>query len=170
VDGGALDLWHHFREDVITKGRSRGLKKKIILSVAIIIFLIYGVAKWNDYREKNLTDLLDPAHIETVYFKHLPIKDDMAYNRQITEDDSLQELMNFFSQYKVKKVGDCDFVSEYPDEQFQFQLEYKDDRTTMPSLIERDILLHDQYQYEITNGPVDHEWLKGFLEREGEGV
>ena len=144
------------------------MKKKIILSVAILILFIYGVAKWNDYREKNMTVVLDSAHIKKVYFKRLPIKDDMAYNRQITEEASLQELMNFFSQYQVKKVGDRDFVSEYPDEQFQFQLNYEDESTTMPSLIEQNILLHDQYQYEITNGPVDHEWLREFLEEVGE--
>lgn len=146
------------------------MKKKIILSVAILIFLIYGVARWNDYREKNLTDLLDSAYIEKVYFKHLPIKDEVTYNRQITDDASLQELMNFLSQYKVKKVGDRDFVSEYPDEQIQFQLEYQDHSVTMPSLIERDILLHEMSQYEITNGPVDHEWLREFLEEEEEEV
>ncbi|CAM3800800.1 hypothetical protein [Mesobacillus thioparans] len=76
-----------------------------ILTVAILISLTYGVSIWNNYREKNLTDVLDSAHIEKVYFKHLPIKDDMAYNRQITDDDSLQELMDFLSQYKVKKAG-----------------------------------------------------------------
>jgi hypothetical protein len=117
-----------------------------------------------------LTDLLDSGHIENAYFKHLPIKDDIAYNRQITDGASLQELMNFLSQYKVKKVGARDFVSEYPDEQFQFQFEYEDERTTMPSLIERNILLHDQYQYEITNGPVDYGWLREFLEQEGEEI
>ncbi|NKE04182.1 MULTISPECIES: hypothetical protein [Mesobacillus] len=148
------------------------MKKKnlTILSIAMLIFFIYGVAKWNDGREKNLRDVLDSAHIEKVYFKRLPIKDEMAYNRQITDDDSLKELLNFFSQYTVKKVGDRDFFSEYPDEQFQFQLEYKDTRTTMPSLIERDILLHDQYQYEITNGPVDYEWLEDFVKDKGEEV
>ena len=41
-------------------------------------------------------------------------------------------------------------------------------RSTMPSLIERDVLLNDMYQYEITNGPVDYEWLEEFLERRGE--
>ncbi|WNF24965.1 hypothetical protein [Mesobacillus jeotgali] len=145
------------------------MKKKIILSVAILIFFIYGVSKWSDYREKNLTDVLDSAHIEKVSFKHLPLKDDMGnYNRQITDDATLQELMNFLSQYKVQKVGDRDFVSEYPDEQFQFQLEYQDNSVTMPSLIERNILLHEMSQYEITNGPVDHEWLRGFLKEVGE--
>ncbi|MBT2679395.1 hypothetical protein J7E38_10310 [Bacillus sp. ISL-35] len=113
--------------------------------------------------------MLDSAHIEKVYFKHLPMKDDMGNdNRQITDEASLQELMNFLSQYKVKKVGGRDFVSEYPDERFQFQLEYRDHSVTMPSLIERHILLHEMSQYETTNGPVDHEWLMEFLEEVGE--
>ncbi|MBT2641585.1 hypothetical protein J7I80_05060 [Bacillus sp. ISL-41] len=147
------------------------MKKKnfYILSIAILILLMYGVAKWDDYSEKNLVSLFDPGEIEKIYYKQLPIMDEKrAYNRQITNDASLKELIHFLSQYNVKKVGDRDFVSEYPDEQFQFQLEYKDERMTMPSLIEKDILLHDLYQYHITNGPVDYEWLERFLEKNGE--
>jgi hypothetical protein len=149
------------------------LKKKnfYILSIVILIFLIYGVTRWNDYREKNLADLLDTSKIEKIYYNQLPIKDEKAaYNRQLTDSKAIQELINLLSQYRVKKIGDRDFVSEYPDEQFQFQLEYEDNRVTMPSLIERDVLLNHMYQYEITNGPVDNEWLEEFLERKGEGV
>ncbi|UYZ24172.1 hypothetical protein [Mesobacillus jeotgali] len=149
------------------------MKKKnfYILSIAILILLIYGVAKWDDYREKNLVSLLDTSKIEKIYYNQLPIMDEKAaYNRQITETASILELIHFLSQYNLKKVGDRDFVSEYPDEQFQFQLEYKDERITMPSLIEKDILLHDLYQYHITNGPVDYEWLEWFLEKHGEEV
>lgn len=147
------------------------MKKKnfYILSIAILILLIYGVAKWDDYREKNLASLLDTSEIEKIYYNQLPIKDEKAaYNRQLTNDQSIKELISFLSQYKVEKVGERDFVSEYPEEQFQFQLEYKDERITMPSLIEKDILLHDLYQYHITNGPVDYEWLERFLEENGE--
>lgn len=140
-----------------------------ILSIVIFILLLYGVTRWADYREKNLADLLDTSKIERIYYNQLPIMDEKAaYNRQLTDDQSIQELISFLNQYKVKKIGDRDFVSEYPDEQFQFQLEYEDDRVTMPSLIERDVLLNDMYQYEITNGPVDYEWLEEFLERRGE--
>lgn len=149
------------------------MKKKnfYILSIAILILLIYGVAKWDDYREKNLASLLDTSEIEKIYYNQLPIKDEKAaYNRQLTNDQSIKELISFLSQYKVEKVGERDFVSEYPEEQFQFQLEYKDERITMPSLIEKDILLHDLYQYHITNGPVDYEWLERFLEENGEEI
>lgn len=148
------------------------MKKKnlSILSVAILLFLMYGVMNWHAYREKNMIDVLDTTHIEKIYVKHLPIKDGMAYNRQITDKASLQDLIDFLSQYKVKKVGDRDFVSEYPDEQFQFLPYYEDERITLPSLIERDVLLHDHYQYEITNGPIDDEWLEDFIKDKGEEV
>lgn len=142
-----------------------------ILSILIFILLIYGVTRWIDYREKNLADLLDTSNIEKIYYNQLPKMDERAaYNRQLTDDQSIQELISFLNQYKVKKIGDRDFVSEYPDEQFQFQLDYEDDRVTMPSLIERNVLLNEMYQYEITNGPVDYEWLEEFLERNGEEV
>lgn len=149
------------------------MKKKnfYILSIVIFIFLIFGVTRWNDYREKNLVDVLDSQNIEEIYFKQLPISDDrVAYNRKLTDDRAIQELISFLSQYKVKKIGERDFSTSYPDEQFQFQLEYKDNRVTMPSLIERDVLLNDLYQYKITNGPIDYKWLEAFLKSEGEDM
>ncbi|MBT2692069.1 hypothetical protein [Bacillus sp. ISL-55] len=146
-------------------------KNFYILSIVILLLLIFGVTRWVDYREKNLADLLDASKIEKIYYNQLPIKDEKAaYNRQLTDDQSIQELISFLSQYKVKKIGDRDFVTEYPEEQFQFQMEYEDNRVTMPSLIEREVLLFDMYQFEITNGPVDYEWLEEFLERKGEEV
>ncbi|WLR57213.1 hypothetical protein LC048_10310 [Mesobacillus subterraneus] len=147
------------------------MKKKnfYIFSIVIVILLIYGVTSWDDYREKTLADLLDTSKIEKIYYNQLPIKDEKAaYNRQLTDDKAIQELISYLSQYRVKKIGDRDFVSEYPDEQFIFQLEYEDDQVTTPSLIERDVLLNDQYQYEITNGPVDYQWLEEFLMKNGE--
>lgn len=146
-------------------------KNFYILSIVIFILLIYGVTRWIDYREKNLADLLDTSKIEKIYYNQLPKMDERAaYNRQLTDEQSIQKLISFLSQYRVKKIGDRDFISEYPDEQFQFQLEYEDNRITMPSLIERDVLLNDMYQYEIINGPVDYEWLEEFLMRNGEEV
>jgi hypothetical protein len=147
------------------------LRKKnfYIVSIVMLILGIYGFTKWADYREKNLVDLLDFNKIEKIHYKQLPLMDDMAaYNRQLTDDAAIQELISFLSQYKVKKLGDRDFISAYTEEQFQFQLEYKDDRVTLPSLIERDVLLNDMHQYKIINGPVDYEWLEEFLERKGE--
>jgi hypothetical protein len=147
------------------------LKKKnfYIVSIVILILGIYGFTRWADYREKSLVDVLDFNKIEKINYNQPPLMDDMAaYNRQLTDDAAIQELISFLSQYKVKKLGGRDFISAYPEEQFQFQLEYEDEIATMPSLIERDVLLNDMYQYKIINGPVDYEWLEEFLQRKGE--
>ena len=145
-------------------------QKYFYLTLTVILLLvIYGINRWDDYREKNLVVLLDSDKIENIYFKQRPLEDDSVdYNRQLTDDAAIHELIIFLSQYKVKKLGDRDFISKYPDEQFQFQLNYEDDRGTMPSLIERDVLLNDMYQYKITNGPIDYKWLEAFLKEKAE--
>lgn len=149
----------------------RRLPRKYFYFLSVLIIGITLLARWDEYREKNLTEVLDSHQIEKVFYTKLPIESDRRlYNREIADEAAILELFSFLSQYKVAKIGDRNFYTEYPDEQFQFQLVYKDDRITMPSLIERDVLLNDMFQYEITNGPVDYEWLEEFLERRGEEI
>lgn len=134
----------------------------ITLSIVLVIVFI----RWNDYREKELLDVLDAKQIEEVLYNKAPFEyDELHFNRSIRKSDSLDELINFFSQYKVKKTGTRNFSSKYPDEQFAFQLKYIDKRNTIPSLIERDVLLIGNYQYKITDGFIDYKWLEEFLER-----
>lgn len=65
------------------------MKRKYFYITLIVIALavIYGINRWNDYREKNLIDLLDSNNIEKIYYKQRPLKNDTtAYNRQLTDD------------------------------------------------------------------------------------
>ncbi|MGM0898212.1 MAG: hypothetical protein ACQEV0_09935 [Bacillota bacterium] len=113
-----------------------------------------------------MIDVLDAKEIEEVLYTKLPLENEMVYfNRAIDNPASIEELIGFLSQYKVKKTGVRNFNSTYPNEQFSFELVYRDGRNTIPALIERDILLNEHDQYEITNGPVDYEWLQEFLEK-----
>ena len=138
-----------------------------LFSSIILCLLIFSIVRWNDYREKELVDVLDADEIEKILYNKLPIEDDMvAYNRTLSEQAAIDELIEFFSQYKVKKTGPRNFTSKYPDEQFVFDAEYKDGRITIPTLIERDIALIDMDQYGITNGPIDYTWLAEFMERQ----
>ena len=47
-------------------------------------------------------------------------------------------------------------------EKISFQSEYKDERITLPSLLERDTVLADHDQYVITNGQFNYKWMEGF--------
>lgn len=155
---------------LLTPAKKRGsLPRKYFYVLSTLILAITFLARWDDNREKNLTEVLDSKQIERVLFTQRSLENDMGqYNRKLSDKDAIEELISFLSQYKVIKVGDRNFHSEYPEEQFQFLLKYKDNRITMPALIERDVLLNDMYQYKITNGPFDYEWMEDFLKRKGE--
>lgn len=143
-------------------------KKHFYLLVLIVVIILFVIIRWNDYREKKLINVLDAGKIEEVFYKKLPFEnefDGYEFNRTISNSESIQELVEFLSQYKVKKIGTRDFSSIYPDEQFQFELEYIDDRNTMSSVIERDVALIGYNQYIITNGPFNYEWIEDFIER-----
>ena len=144
------------------------IKKKYVYLLVIIgvIILFVMINRWNDYREKKLVDVLDAEKIEDVLYRELSFEDefdDNEFNRTISNSDSLQELVEFLSQYKVKKIGPRNFTSIYPDEQFSFEFQYVDNRNTMSSLI--DVALIGFNQYIITNGPFDYEWIVDFIER-----
>ncbi|MFJ7677093.1 hypothetical protein ACIQXQ_03490 [Peribacillus sp. NPDC097198] len=137
-----------------------------LMAIILVVALLFIVIRWNDYREKELVDVLDAGEIEEVLYRKLPLENDVVdFNRTVNNPESIQELVDFFSQYKVKKIGIRNFTSKYPDEQFIFQLEYADERITIPSLIERDVVLVDEEQYIITNGPIDYKWIEDFIEK-----
>lgn len=145
------------------------VKKKYSYLLALIAvgILVFSFLRWDDYREKDLVEVLDAEDI--VEFRYTDRTEDYStdtYNGIVKDQESLQELAEFLSQYRVKKEGGRDFYMKYPDEQFTFHTFYEDDRITIPSLIERDVFLFDMDQYKIVNGPVDYAWLEDFMERQ----
>lgn len=122
--------------------------------------------RWNDYREKELVDAMDAGDIVEVLYRSSQFESNLSeFDRSISDSESIQELVDFFSQYRVKKVGLRNFSTKYPNEQFIFKLEYADNRITIDSLIEKDVVLLVNNQYEITNGPFDNKWIEDFIER-----
>jgi hypothetical protein len=115
---------------------------------------------WNDYREKDLVDVLQAEKIEEILYS---FDDASLLDESVTNQESIEKLKNFLSRYRVKKEGPKNFTTQYPDEQFSFQLVYEDGRSTLPSMIEGDVLLLDHDQYTIINGPVDYDWIERFF-------
>src|SRR5690606_19235079 len=147
------------------------IKKKYGYLFALIIvgLLVFSFLRWNDYREKDLVEVLDANEI--VEFRFNVGYEDYSrdyYKGLVKEQESLQELVDFLSQYRVKKVGERYFELNYPVERITFQTFYEDERITVPSFIERDVFLFGRDQYKIINGPVDYAWFEDFMERQNE--
>ena len=144
------------------------IKNKYIylLAIIFIIVLLFITMRWNDYREKELVDVMDAGDIVEVLYRSLLFESNLSeFDRSISDSESIQELVDFFSQYRVKKVGLRNFSTKYPNEQFIFKFEYADNRITIDSLIEKDVVLLVNNQYKITNGPFDYKWIEDFIKR-----
>lgn len=143
------------------------IKNKFAYLILSIVFftLFFSFFRWNDYRQKELVDVLDSEKITEIRFNVLPLDASVIYNTVVTDEESIQELMEFFSQYHIKKQGRRDFTSKHPEEQFTFQIGYHDKRITLPSLIERAVVLIEDDQYILTNGPIDYTWIENFKDK-----
>lgn len=145
----------------------RIIKRRIasLFVLILVVGLVLLFMRWNDYREKDLVEVLDTEEI--VEFRYLDGTEEhvpLEFNGIVKDQESLQELMNFFSQYTVKKNKKRQDSSEYPDEFFAFQINYSDDRPSIPSWFERDLLFFNGNYYTVTNRPMDHVWLKNYFE------
>ena len=139
------------------------IKNKYVYVLVIVVALgfVFGILRWNDNREKELVDVLEADKIVEIRYGI----DDVIIIDIINDEKSIQELLEFFSQYRVKKDGPRNFTSEFPDEQFSFTFEYEDERFTLPTLFERDFVLIENDQYRITNGPIDYKRIEDFLKK-----
>lgn len=139
------------------------IKNKYVYVLVIVVALgfVFGILRWNDNREKELVDVLEADKIVEIRYGI----DDVFIIDIINDEKSIQELLEFFSQYRVKKDGPRNFTSEFPDEQFSFTFEYEDERFTLPTLFERDFVLIENDQYRITNGPIDYKRIEDFLKK-----
>lgn len=140
------------------------MKKTFAYAVLVVVTAggLFGLNQWDEYREKDLADVMEAEEIVEVRYG----TDDKSERSEVLNDEqSLQAFKDFLGQYRVEKEGPRDFTSKYPEEQFSFQLEYEDERITLPILIERDIILIELDQYKVTNGPIDHDRFEEFLKQ-----
>lgn len=145
------------------------MKREIgsLLVLILVVGVVLLVMRWNDSREKDLVEVLDAEEIKQFVYLESNTETAVLFQESAIEDpETIKEMMEFFGQYKVKKEGERNFSTRYPDEQFHFQLEYTDGRITVPSMIERDVLLFQNDRYAITNGPVDYSWIEAFLAKQ----
>lgn len=138
-------------------------KRTYLLLTVVIIGGLFGFMRWDEYREKDLVEAIEVEEIVEIRYGH---DDNMTFDKILNDEQSIQDLVSFFSDYRVKKEGSRDFTSEHPGEQFIIHLEYEDERITIPILIERNVILIELDQYRIINGPIDSEWMEEFLEKQ----
>ena len=136
------------------------LKYHLIGVIGVVLLFSWSV--YDNHREKGLDELIT---YQTSSFKAMEI--DFS-NWRTEETEPVEELMEFLSQYRVKKMKDSEWNSNVSAEKGFAVMIYSKGKTTGASIYENRLLSfnHTSY-YKVLNGPIDLEWIDAFMEKYG---
>lgn len=130
-----------------------------IITVALFFF-------WNlydDHREKGLDELFsyDASNFVAMNFNY--------EGWQTKETEPVEELLEFLSQYRVKKMKDSQWDQNVSKERgFDFLIVPQKGKRAGASIHPtRLMLLNKPHFYRILNGPIDMEWIDAFNKKYG---
>jgi len=148
-------------------------KLKIITTGTIVLAIIISLKFYNDYREKSLNSAL---HYKPNDFYSLgvlmdlrKVPQDRAYEWFTLDQEPADELFEFLSQYRVKKISEDEF-NEYLNkgDKFEFTINHGKAKPLMVWILDGHIQSFVGKHYEIVNGPVDMAWIRDFHEKNKE--
>lgn len=141
-------------------------KKLWYLIIGILaISLFYSLKLFNDYRERNLVDLISykPAEFYSFGFIKNEVPEYKAYSWFTKDMEPADELMNFLSQYRAKKISEEEFnQSMFGVEKFEFTITHSKANPAIVFAYENVVHIVAGNYYEIVNGPIDMEWINSF--------
>lgn len=147
------------------KGGKMMSKKSIYIIIAVIIF--FSLKTFNDYRERNLDDLISYKHGDFYslgFTKDREMVPDNRADEWLTEEKQpVDELMEFLSQYRVKKVSEETFKEKInSEESFEFTITHSKANPSIVWVFENRVHILVGNYYEVKNGPIDMEWIKKY--------
>jgi hypothetical protein len=125
----------------------------LLLIIAVIIIYFY------QYREQNLGDLLDMGNVDKVQII-TGDKKEFEMEMTIVDQDTLNKLADFITQYQVKQTNKKDYISNYENERFELYLGYKNGEIES-YIFERDVVVSNGI-YEVLNAHLDYQWIQEF--------
>jgi hypothetical protein len=133
------------------------------MGILAVIILFVSVTTFNHVRERDLDDVIDYTSIDfeslgfTTDWEQVP--ENKGYEWVANEKGTVDELLDFLSQYRVKRHK-VDNMSGRTS--FEFVINHKITNSSMVHVLnEKDIRInHDLY--EVVNGPIDMEWIRKF--------
>ena len=150
------------------KKMSKKVRYIAIGLIALIVF--FSLKTFNDYRERNLDDLIGYKHRDYYSLDFLKdtemVPDNGAYEWWTEEKEPVEELLEFLSQYRVKRISEEKFKEKINrEEMFEFTITHS---KANPSIIwvfgDRVHIIVGKY-YEVENGQIDMEWIKKYNEK-----
>ncbi|TYS63532.1 hypothetical protein FZC76_20160 [Sutcliffiella horikoshii] len=133
--------------------------------IAIIVF--FSLKTFNDYRQRSLDDLInfnqrDFYSLGFIKDREL-VPDNRAYEWMTEEKEPVVELMEFLSQYRIKKVSEDTFIEKInSEERFEFTINHSKANPAIVWVLENRVHILVGNYYEVVNGPIDMEWIKEY--------
>ncbi|WP_391203462.1 hypothetical protein [Psychrobacillus sp. L4] len=144
-------------------------KNKIYLILFIVVIAIFSFKYWNDYRERDLEDLIRLKKSDFIGFSFtnsgIPILDDKSDGWGTKDIEPVDELLNFLSQYRVKKQKENFFDTNYKGKRFGFTIHHNKSNPTMVTVEEKYVHIYNGKYYEVVNDTIDMDWLNAYFEK-----
>lgn len=145
-------------------------RKPIIYGVVIIAIIMFlSLYFYNENREKDLTEVMNyrSSDFESINFK-FQAHDDWSDD----DEDSARELIDFLSQYRVKKMNDSWWDGDVSKETgFELTIHATENIPLMGSIFGERLLDYTTGDaYKVVNGPIDMEWIERYNEKTRTGL
>ncbi|MGM7700635.1 hypothetical protein ACSVDE_02855 [Pseudalkalibacillus sp. Hm43] len=144
-------------------------KKRFVLIVVVSILTALSIRVYNDYRERDLVDLIpyQPKDFLWIHFTEDRSKvGDGFFEWESRDQESADELMDFLSQYRVKRI-DEDTYNQFLalEENFETTIYHRQANPAIVHSMENYVHILNGKYYEVVNGPIDIEWIKTYNEK-----
>ncbi|MFF2755278.1 hypothetical protein ACFVR1_16180 [Psychrobacillus sp. NPDC058041] len=144
-------------------------KNKVYLILIIAGIAFFSFKYWNDYRERALDDLIRLKKSDFIGFSFtnsvVPIPDEQADGWRTEDLEPVDELLNFLSQYRVKRQRENFFDPNYEGKRFSFTIHHGKSNPTMVTVEEDYVHIYSGDYYKVVNGPIDTDWLNAYYEK-----
>lgn len=138
--------------------------------VITVFILLISLKIFNDNRERDFDDLIGYKHRDFHSMGFITdigkVPDDRAYEWLTEEKEVVEELLEFLSQYRIKRISEAQFNEKINSkDRFEFTINHS---KANPSIVwvfgDRVHILVGHY-YEVLNGPIDMEWINEFNDK-----
>lgn len=134
------------------------MKKYLTIGIAVVVLLLLFTL-YSDYKERRLDDVIiyNPSTFHSFSFR-------LQGNEEWKTDqkEPAEELIEFISQYRVKKMKNDEWDSNVSEEKgFEVSI-ISNDKPVSAVIYEDRIHLYSYGYYSIINGPIDMDWIQNY--------
>ncbi|WP_438316999.1 hypothetical protein [Sporosarcina sp. FA9] len=145
-------------------------KVKYLVIGIIILAFFFSLKVINDYRERDLISLINykPADFLSLGFTSdmNEVPEGKGFEWFTKDKEPTDELMEFLSQYSVKKINEEKFNEiRESGERIEFDVYHSKAKPSIVWMYGNSVHILVGNYYEITNGPIDIEWIRKYNEK-----